>query len=159
MALVVVKDRQLCPVPIRGIFTVPAEDATVSCSCPAACQGLLLPNLPLGARQFQLHAYALQDKLIERQRARERELLGDIRLHGPFPSYDFNQNLVDVRASFWNEARRPDPNGDEHPEKALDAVFERDAAFSPYSDYVYMATFLGYEYFTRQSDKGGLPVV
>ena len=108
---------------------------------------------------FQLHASRLQDDLIAKQRARGRDLTGDIRLHGPFPSYDLNQNLVDVKASMWAEAQRPDKNGDEHPELVLDAVFERDEAFSPYSDYVYVATFLGLEYFTRESVTGGLPLV
>ena len=156
--LVVVKDRQLCPVPIRGVFTLPTEDASVKCRCPAACEGMLLPSIPLEARAFQLYAYEMQTKLIEQQRTRGRELSGDIRLHGPFPSYEFNRHLVDINASLWAEAARPDKNGDEHPELALDAVFERDA-FSPYSDYVYMATFLGYEYVDRQSVTGGLPLL
>lgn len=155
--LVVVKDKQLCPVPVRGVFTVPSEDALVKCDCPERCEGILLPQIPLAARAFQLHAYELQSRLIERQRARGRELTGEIRLHGPFPSYDLNQHLTDVNAALWAEAQRPDQNGDEHPELALDAVFERDA-FSPYSDYAYVATFLGYEYVTRQSDRGGLPL-
>src|SRR3990167_9010197 len=156
MNLVVVKDKQLCPVPIRGVFTVPSEDAMVRCKCPAPCPGILLPKIPLEARQFQLLAYTFQDKLIAQQRTRGRELTGDVRLHGPFPSYDFNKHLTDVGASMWTEAARPDKNGDEHPELVLDAVFERDQAFSPYSDYVYVATFLGYEYVTRQTGSGGL---
>lgn len=156
--LIVVEGKELCPVPVQGIFTVPTEDALVKCNCPGDCAGLLLPQVPLAARQFQLHAYQLQDLLIERQRARGRQLHGEIRLHGPFPSYDFNQHLVDVKASMWSEAMRPDSNGDEHPELVLGAVFERERAFGPYCDYVYMATFLGYEYTTRQSVEGGLPV-
>ena len=84
--------------------------------------------------------------------------MGVVRLHGPFPSYDFNQNLSDVQAAVWRDAQRPDSNGDEHPELALGSVFERDLAFNPYADYVYLATFLGYEYFNRQSDTGGLPL-
>jgi hypothetical protein len=159
MSLVVVKDKQLCPVPIRGVFTLPTEDALVRCVCPDKCEGILLPQIPLEARMFQIYAYQLQDRLIERQRARGRELTGDVRLHGPFPSYDLNHNLTDVKASLWAEAARRDANGDEHPELLLDAVFERDQAFSPYSDYVYLATFLGYEYVTRQSDEGGLPLL
>lgn len=157
--LVQVKERRLCPVPIRGVFTLPSEDATVRCRCPEKpCEGIKLTEIPLKARTFQKHAYELKDKLIAAQRSREREFAGGLELHGPFPSYDLNQHLTDVRASMWQNALRPDQNGDQHPEVSLDAVFERDKAFNPYSDYYYTAMFLGYEYYTRKSSDGGLPL-
>lgn len=157
--LVVVKDRQLCPVPISGVFTLPAEDATVACTCPdQPCTGININTLPPQQRNFELLARQMVAQLIARQKARGREFTGRIALHGPQPSFDLNAHLVDVNASMWREAQRPDRNGDEHPELALDAVFEQDKAFSPYMDYRYQAEFLGYEYVTRQSVSGGLPL-
>lgn len=158
MSLVTVQDKRLCPVPITGVFTIPSEDALVSCNCPGPCKGISLPNIPLHARAFQLHAYEMKDKLIERQKVRGRDFVS-LSFHGPFPSFDFNNNLTDIKASLWNDAVRKDQNGDEHPEEALVAVFEVDDAFSPYSDYQFRAMFLGYEYVTRQSDRGGLPLL
>ena len=93
----------------RGIVTVPVEDATVSCPCVMGkpCHGLLVNGLPLTARALELHMRAMGDRFIARMRVRGYEWSGkDLRLHGPWVSYEFNQRLVDVEAAIWAQAKR-----------------------------------------------------
>lgn len=129
----------------RGIFTVPAEDAPVRCWCTEGkpCQGVDIDKLPQSFHAFVMWAKQMGQMFIERQKPRgfEFPLSGAMRLHGPFPSYELNQHLFDVESTSLKEAMRRDKEGLEHPEKALDFVFERDA-FSPYVDYVFVGNFL-----------------
>ena len=125
----------------RGILTVPAEDALARCKCPRACSGLAPDKLPLRMRQLELYVMEMAEKFQSRQAIRGHELVGGLVLHGPFPSYNFNDHLSDVQSSIWNDTK-PDKNGDEHPEHALTVVFEREMAFNPYMDYLLVGTFL-----------------
>ena len=95
----------------------------------------------MGSGKLELYVLEMGDRFKQRMAVRGYEQAGEMALHGPWPSYEFNRHLVDVNASMWREAQRPDRDGDEHPEKMLDAVFERDAA-SPYSDYLIVGDFL-----------------
>lgn len=143
VALVVAPDLELSKVERRGILTVPSEDATASCRCPAGqpCEGLRLGMLPLASRTLEKYALEMADRFISRLAVRGYDLIGqEVRLHGPWVSYEFNQRLADVESSVWNEAMRRNEDGDDDPAKALGFVFER--AFSPYSDYLLVGEFL-----------------
>lgn len=122
----------------RGILTVPQEDAIVSCSCitSKSCKGLGLNNLPLIARHLQRYCLQMAEKFQERMRIRGYQLQGNLRLHGPWPSYEFNQHLVDVESSLWREAQRQSD-----PTIVLPLVVDRTAT-SPYSDYLLVGQFL-----------------
>ena len=145
-AIVVTPDLERCLVELVGVFQVAAEDSLVSCLCPQQrpCGGMRIRNIGVADRAFELHAHQLEMTFIERERARGYELAdSDLRLHGPFWSYDFNHTLTDDGASAWREAKRPDRNGDEHPELALPFVFERDETVAnPYRDYLIVGRFL-----------------
>lgn len=128
----------------RGIFTVPGEMATVSCWCPHGkpCQGVEIDKLPQSEHQFFLWAKRMGEMFIARQEPRGYEwAMGNLWLHGPFPSYEFNSRLVDIESEALRQAGKRGPDGFEHPEQALPLVFERDA-FSPYMDYVFLGKFL-----------------
>ena len=129
----------------QGSFTLPQENATVACLCPERkpCGGVDIDKFPQSEASFMHVAKDMGNRFIERQKPRgfEFPLSGQLVLHGPFPSYEFNTRLADAESSMFRDAKRPDKNGDEHPELALPFVFERDA-FSPYADYVFVGMFL-----------------
>ena len=144
-AIIISPELELSLVERRGIFTIPTEDATLTCNCPKglACGGIAFDKIPLKHRTFEMHARELAKRFIERQAVRGYELVGDdLRLHGPFWSYDFNNTLTDINSSLFKDAQRQDRNGDTHPELVLGAVFERDLAFNPYVDYRVVGQFL-----------------
>lgn len=128
-----------CLVERRGILTVPSEDAKAVCNCPGGrpCNGLIVRELPLHMRALELHVIKMEKKFVSRLAARGCELVGGLKLHGPWPSYDFNNRLTDIQTSMWEEAKRADDPG-----LTLTAVFERDMAFNPYSDYLLVGDFL-----------------
>lgn len=129
----------------RGIFQMDASDATVACLCPQGlpCPGVDVNLLPHEEVMFQHLAMRMGKRFIERQLPRGFEFphSGALRLHGPFPSYDFNNRLADVDANQLKQANLPDRNGDEHPELSLDFVFERPEV-NPQVDYVFVGEFL-----------------
>ena len=142
--ILIAPDLDLVLVERRGIFTVPAETATVSCSCPQRkpCKGVEVTRLPQEQHVFAGWAKEMGEMFIARQKPRGFEWVqGNLWLHGPFPSYEFNQRLQDIETSMIKAAQRKDQNGDEHPELALPLVFERDA-FGPYVDYLFVGKFL-----------------
>lgn len=142
-ALIVTPELELSKVERRGILTVPCEDATASCFCLQGkpCEGLRLGYLPLSSRSLERYALQMADQFVGRMATRGFELFGqELRLHGPWPSYEFNQRLADVESTMWKEAMRRNADGDDNPAKALGFVFER--AFSPYSDYLLVGDFL-----------------
>ena len=145
-AIIVAPDLELCLVQRDGVFTVPAEDCLVRCNCPMnrPCGGILIRQIAVANRKFELLAHDMEQRFLDRQQVRGYELVNnELRLHGPFWSYDFNAHLADVGSSVWGEAVQPDKNGDEHPENALPFVFERDeTAFAPYRDYIIVGQFL-----------------
>ena len=121
----------------RGIVTVPREDALAACWCQEGrCSGLGLDNLPLEMRKLEIHLKLMADKFTKRMAVRGYELVGDLRLHGPWVSYEFNQALADVEATLWEEAIKSDDAS-----LVLPFIIERNAA-SPYSDYLLVGNFL-----------------
>ena len=132
-AIVVAPDLSLVKVVRRGILTVPVEDAAARCACPSpSCSGLDVNTLPLTARALQKHVLLMGQRFIERMRVRGYELVGTLRLHGPWPSYDFNNTLADIESAGLNS---------DDPADALGVVHNRQA-FNPYSDYLLVGEFL-----------------
>ena len=131
--IVAVPDLPIVKIVRRGILTVPIEDASVRCACPTPrCAGLDVNTLPLTARALQKHVLGMGQRFTERMRVRGFELVGTLRLHGPWVSYDFNNTLSDIESATLNT---------ENPADSLGLVHNR-AAFSPYSDYVLVGEFL-----------------
>ena len=143
--LVFVPHLDVTPVQRRGILTVPAEDAVVSCNYPSGlpCEGLPADNLPLAAHALGLYVYDMGKRFIDRMAARGYEWMGNLRLHGPWPSYEFNRYLADVESSVWREAAREDDHS-----LVLPYVIDR-AASSPYSDYLLVGDFMVRNVFTE----------
>lgn len=138
----------------RGIVTVPDEDATISCECVSArpCNGLTVRELPLEARTLESHMRMMGDKFVSRMRARGLEWVGgDLRLHGPWPSYEFNRTMADVESSMWRQAESED-----EPRHVLPMVIER-APVGGYSDYLLVGDFLATNVWTEmeESDVNG----
>ncbi len=138
-SIVVTPDLNLVIVEERGVVTVPIEDATVRCNCPVGipCAGLDVDKMPLEARTLQQHLYMMGQKFIERMEIRGFKHTGKpLRLHGPWPSYDFNNNLANMESSLWAEAKAKDD-----PSLVLGYVFDRET-FNPYMDYLLIGEFL-----------------
>lgn len=138
VGIVIVPELEKQLVQRRGIVTVPREDALAACWCGARqrCRGLSLNDLPLEMRKLEIHLKLMADKFRDRMAIRGYELIGDLRLHGPWVSYEFNQTLADVESTLWREAAKQDD-----PSIALPFIIERNAA-SPYSDYLLVGDFL-----------------
>lgn len=95
----------------RGIVTVPDEDATVSCLCVRnqPCPGIVVSQLPVAAATLEAHMRMMGDKFVDRMRVRGLEWVGgDLRLHGPRPSYEFNKTMADIESQAWKDAERED---------------------------------------------------
>lgn len=135
-SIVVAPELGISRVTRRGIVTVPEEMALVSCNClrRKPCPGLTA--LPLEARELELQMLAMGQKFTERMAVRGYELIGGLVIHGAWPSYEFNQRLVDVEAQAWKTAEK-----EQDLSHVLPFVFERDAA-SPYKDYLLVGDFL-----------------
>ena len=161
MALIVTQEIERCLTTRQGILTVPVEDAVVSCvgvknghqHCKrAGCQGIDVDRLPLAASKLQAHFKIMGQKFRERYQIRGLEPVGSrLWLHGPFPSYDLNNHLADVKSSIWAEAEHGDEDLSwkghriERKDLVLPMVFERDMAFNPYADYVFLGYFTAAE--------------
>ena len=168
MALIVTTEQERCLCTKQGVLTVPIEDAVVSCKGTAqgavckdvGCQGIDVDRLPLAAAPLQAHFYTMGAKFRDRYQIRGFEPVGSkLWLHGPFPSYDFNQHLVDVESALFRQAEYGDEDltmpgrRDPRPDLVVPFVFER-GAFNPYADYVFLGYFLGRETVTavRQTE-------
>ncbi len=170
--LIQIKDSQRCLTAERGVFTMPAEDGRVRCAgvasgrgCEAThCTGIDLNTVSIKNHLFVQHVAKLSAKFVERKRIRGYEPFGDrLWVHGPFPSKELNQALVDAESSMFNRMnqRNRNPWDDfEHPEDALPAVHTIEA-FSPYVDYVVLGWFMKEEEilitrsFADPNDRGG----
>ena len=122
----------------KGVLTVPKEEATVSCDCATGrgCRGLVVSDLPLEARDLQLYVEAMGKRFIERQRVRGCEWMGEMRLHGPWESYEFNKTAMHIENEAWRRAAQ-----EQDLSYVLPYVIDRDGT-SPYSDYVLLGNFL-----------------
>ena len=145
-AIVVAPDLERALVVITGIFQVAADEALVSCACPHGqdCNGIRIRDISLENRRFELLAHTMEQEFVQKQRDRGHELADtNLRLHGPFWSYDFDHTLADVDSSTWRDAMKRDQNGDEHPELTVPLVFERDTTVSnPWRDYAIEGLFM-----------------
>lgn len=123
----------------RGIVTVPDEDASVSCECVRGrpCHGIEVSKIPLEARTLESHMRVMGDRFISRMRARGAEWIGgDLKMHGPWPSYQFNQTMADVGSSLWAQAEREDDLN-----HALPFIIEQPTE-NGYSDYLLVGDFM-----------------
>src|SRR3990172_3391238 len=122
----------------RGILTVPNEDATVSCDCVARkpCRGLVVRDLPLEVGALRRYIEEMGRRFIERQQARGCEFMGEMRLHGPWESYEFNQMAMHIENEAWKRAAQ-----EEDLSYVLPYIIERNGT-SPYSDYILLGNFL-----------------
>ena len=138
MQLVVAPELGTSKVVRRGIVTVPEEMATVSCAClrRQPCSGLVVRDLPLEARDLELQMISMGQKFTERMAVRGYDLIGGLGLHGPWPSYEFNQRLADIESNAWKQAE-----AEQDLSHVLPFVFERNAT-SPYKDYLLVGEFL-----------------
>ena len=120
----------------KGVLTVPKEEATVSCDCATgrSCRGLAVGDLE--ARSLQLYVEAMGKRFIERQRVRGCEWMGEMRLHGPWESYEFNKTAMHIENEAWRRAAQ-----EQDLSYVLPYVIDRDGT-SPYSDYVLLGNFL-----------------
>ena len=122
----------------RGILTVPKEDATISCDCVTGkpCRGLVVRDLPLEASQLQRYVQEMGTRFVDRLRVRGYDWLGEMRLHGPWESYEFNKMAMDIESEAWKRAEEESDLS-----YILPFVIEKDGT-SPYSDYVLLGNFL-----------------
>lgn len=119
-------------------MTVPQEHALWNCNCALRkpCQGFLPAQLPIELHSLGL--MLLENGRLFQQKLEPRgyELVGDLYVHGPWVSYEFNKHLADIESSAWQRAEE-----ENDPSYVLPFVFERDAA-SPYSDYLLVGNFI-----------------
>ena len=130
----------------RGIVTVPDEDAKVSCQCVRGepCHGIEVSKIPLEARTLENHMRMMGDRFIGRMRARGVEWVGgDLKMHGPWPSYQFNKTLQDVNSSLWAQAEREDDLN-----FVLPMVLEQPTE-NGYSDYLLVGDFMARNVWTE----------
>ena len=141
--LIIAPDIGFAPIERSGVFTMFREDARLECNCPKkrgmGCGGIAIDDIPLQFRTFQLVAQRYAKRFIERMKPRGYAYMdgSDIVFHGPFPSYDFDNNLSDIDSAA--KAMLPGKDGEEHPENMLSFVFEQSGGLV---DYVLVATFL-----------------
>lgn len=152
--IVVAPDLNKAVIERQGIFTLLREDAALECNCPkragSGCGGIAINDIPLLFRTFQLLAQVKAKRFIDRLKPRGYEFMdgGNVLLHGPFPSYEFDRRLGSADDPLWAKARNRDRHDDlEHPERVLPFVFERDLQ-GAYVDYVLVAQFLIEDKFT-----------
>ena len=137
-ALVITPELERSLVTKRGIVTVPDEDATVSCFCVRGqnCSGIVVNELPVEASVLEGHMRMMGTKFIGQMKRRGLEWVGgDLRLHGPWPSYEFNKTLADIESQAWKDAEQTgDLNG------VLPYVIEQPTK-GEYADYLLVGDF------------------
>lgn len=155
-AFVVVPSLEIECVEKRGIDQVPAEDSLVSCAlCDhelgilrGDCTGFAITGIPAHLSRIEYHFREFQTRFLDAMSRRGHELQGSqLQIHGPFPSYDFVHQMVDINDSRLKDAKKQDRNGDEHPELSLPVVFER--LENGFRDYVFRGMFLKQAQFTE----------
>lgn len=136
--LVIAPDLARSLVVERAYVTVPHEHALWNCDCALRkpCQGFLPGQLPLELHTLETMLLEMGAKFQQKLALRGYELAGDLYVHGPWVSMEFNQHITDIESSLWQ--RSVDEND---PSLVLPFVFERDAA-SPYSDYLLVGNFI-----------------
>lgn len=123
----------------RGIVTVPDEDASVSCLCVRGqnCGGIVVNQLPVAASTLESYMRVMGDKFVSRMGARGLEWVGgNLRLHGPWPSYEFNKTAADMESQAWKDAEREDDLN-----HVLQYVIEQPVE-NGYSDYLLVGEFM-----------------
>ncbi len=138
-ALVITPSLEKSLVTKRGIVTMPVEDATVSCLCVKGqnCNGIVVNKLPVEASVLESHMRMMGDKFIGQMGRRGLEWVGgDLRLHGPWPSYEFNKTLADVESQSWKDAEKEDDLN-----HVLQYVIEQPVE-GGYSDYLLVGDFM-----------------
>ena len=77
------------------------------------------------------------DKFIGQMKSRGLEWVGgDLRLHGPWPSYEFNKTMADIESQAWKDAEKEDDLT-----HVLQYVIEQPVQ-GGYSDYVLVGDFM-----------------
>lgn len=155
--LIKIADSIACPSSQIGVTTVDTELATTRCFGVAkgvpcrlvGCLGFALREMELEHRSLQKHLEQRGEQFTANMKRRGLEPLSELWVHGPFPSKDLLETMVDPDSSstFGQMARRiPDPEAGglpvEHPELSLPAVFE---TVTYKSDYVFIGWFRAYE--------------
>ena len=138
-ALVLTPNLEKSLVTKRGIVTVPDEDATASCLCVRRqnCEGIIVKQLPVESAVLERHMTEMGTRFIDRMKVRGLELAGgDLRLHGPWPSYEFNKTLADVESQAWKDAERTGDNS-----YLLPFIIEQPVK-GEYSDYLLVGDFI-----------------
>jgi hypothetical protein len=123
----------------RGIVTVPDEDATASCLCVSGqnCVGIIVNQLPVESATLERYMLEMGTRFISRMKARGLEPVGgDLRLHGPWPSYEFSKTAADIESQAWKDAEREDDAS-----HALPFIIEQPVK-GAYSDYVLVGDFI-----------------
>lgn len=124
----------------QGVFTAPVELAALECRCPRAlgpCGGIDIERIPLAFRQFQLLVQERGKRFIKQQGIRGYEWNGGpIELHGPWPSLDMANKMVDLSST--RDFGRREEDGFEHPEKAASIILTPTANL----DYILVGLFL-----------------
>ena len=138
-ALVITPSLEKSLVTKRGIVTIPDEDATASCLCVKNqnCHGIVVSELPVESAMLERYMLEMGTRFISRMKARGLEWVGgDLRLHGPWPSYEFSKTAADIESQAWKDAER---EGDlSH---ALSFVIEQPVK-GEYSDYLLVGDFI-----------------
>ncbi len=123
----------------RGIVTVPDEDATASCLCVSGqnCAGIIVSQLPVESATLERYMLEMGTRFIDRMKVRGLEPVGgDLRLHGPWPSYEFSKTAADIESQAWKDAEREDDLN-----HVLQYVIEQPVQ-GGYSDYLLVADFM-----------------
>ena len=138
-ALVLTPSLEKSLVTKRGIVTVPDEDATASCLCVRRqnCPGIVVSQLPVESATLERYMVEMGTRFIDRMRVRGLELVGsDLRLHGPWPSYEFSKTAANIEDQAWKDAER---EGDAS--YALPFIIEQPVK-GEYSDYFLVGDFI-----------------
>lgn len=90
--ILIAKDLMPRKVQRRGVITVEAEMATL------VCKGMRIDDIPLHHRRLELVLREAATRMIARQAVRGVKYYDHdgVHVYGPFPSYEFNDHLVDI---------------------------------------------------------------
>lgn len=152
-ALVLTPNLEKSLVTKRGIVTVPDEDATASCLCVRRqnCPGIIVNQLPLESATLERYMLEMGTRFLDRMKVRGLELVGsDLRLHGPWPSYEFSKTAADIESQAWKDAER---EGDAS--YVLPFIIEQPVK-GAYSDYLLVGDFIAPNVWTEVEVPDGI---
>ncbi len=140
----------------RAHVTVPIEIANQRCGCTHRqpdCRGFSPGDLPVEAGPLAQALLSVGKAWIRAMSVRGRDLRGDIRVHGPWRSMDFAENVSDPTDSMWEKAReKPREYGTyADPTEVLGAVFSPNPN-SPNADYYLVGQFVARDYIQELPD-------